>query len=704
MAETKSVAPVDQVVATDPLSLKQAFIKAPESPEAWPAWRARLLEWSELERAKLGTTAYDTKAQAWASSCYAQGFVMLWDHELIDHSTGEWKVNALCDRAERDFGGYDLVVLWNNYPLSGVDERHQIAYYDDLPGGRQALKAAVAQFHARGVRVLVDHKPWVLGAPEGFATVEEAFVELVRDCGLDGIYLDCSDGPADAFREGLAQGAGADKIFISEAPTRLEPFGSEIGCWQQMTDDSTAPGTYRNRWLNRQQIVCESRRYFHDPIRELQRGWMNGGGQVIWENVFGYWSAYSPRCHSWMRLLFPAQRRFAEWFIQGDWQPHVGGGAVNGIYISQWTHAGRTLWTAVNRRGHTIEKALFKLPAQPGCTYVDVISGETYSVLAEKDGVVTLGGYLERDGLAGVLAVPEIDAGLSQFLTAQRERFAWADWQVEPWKGEHRKTELPHVLKQTSPAKPAKEVPSGMLRVPDYEGWMVTRYRMRECGYIAGAVDEKHTYDGFEKICPYSRQAIIKNVALDAFPVTNADFLRFLQETKYQPQNPRNFLKHWRDAKPLPGQEKHPVVYVSLSDARAYAAWAGKRLPREEEWQRAAQGAAQNLWPWGNDFDATRCNSASAGTTPVDAYPTGRTAEGFWDLSGNVWEMTESERTDGHTRYQILKGGCWYQVDNSFWLFDTGARAADWGAKLILLCDGWDRCSTIGFRCAVDLA
>jgi len=232
---------------------------------------------------------------------------------------------------------------------------------------------------------------------------------------------------------------------------------------------------------------------------------------------------------------------------------------------------------------------------------------------------------------------------------------------------------------------------------------MVTRYRMRECGYIAGAVDEKHVYDAMEKVCPYSRTVHIANVALDAFPVTNADFLRFLSATSYRPSDGRNFLKHWRDGKPLPDQERHPVVYVCLPDARAYAAWTGKRLPREEEWQRAAQGTAGNLWPWGADFDATRCNAASSGTTPVDAYPTGRTTDGFWDMSGNVWELTESERTDGHTRYQIIKGGCWHHADNSPWLFDTGARSADWGAKHILLCQAWDRCATIGFRCAIDL-
>lgn len=167
---------------------------------------------------------------------------MLWDHELIDHATGEWKVDALLDRAEREFGGYALVTLWNNYPLSGVGQRHQLACSEELPGGRPALKAAVARFHARGVRVFVDHRPWVRFPVPGYSSVEDDLVDLVRECKLDGISLDCSNGPSDPFRDALAAGAGPDKAFQPLAPPRTDLFGCEVGSWQQMTDDSTAPG------------------------------------------------------------------------------------------------------------------------------------------------------------------------------------------------------------------------------------------------------------------------------------------------------------------------------------------------------------------------------------------------------------------------------------------------------------------------------
>lgn len=699
---------MENVVATDALELAKAFIKAPETPAQWGAWRTQLKDLTAKLKETQGRRLYDAKAQAWASSAYSMGFLMLWDNELICHKSGVWQVDAVCQRAQREFGGYDIVVLWCNYPLSGVDPRHQIAYYDELPGGRAGLKQAVERFHANGIKVLLDHKPWVKGVPEGYTDVEDAFVDLVKECGLDGIYLDCSAGPEESFRRRMEERAGKDKIFVSEAPTPVESLGCEIGCWQQMTDDSAAPGLYLNRLLDRHKIVYESRRYFYDPIRELQRGWMNGGGQVIWENVFGYWAEYSPRCKSWMRLLFPTQRRFASHFIEGEWLPHVGGGAVNGVYVSKWTHNNQEIYTAVNRRGHSLEKVLFKLPAKANCRWVDIVTGQEYSIVSEKDGEVHLAGFFMRDGLAGIIPVAEMSDDLGRFLQGQKERYSSANWTAEPWEREHRKTTLPHTLIQPGVAKPkTKESgglpPCGMVPIPNYEGWMETRYRMRECGYIAGAVDELHVYDAFEKECVYSRKAKVKNVAIDAFPVTNQDFKKFLDASGYRPSDSTGFLKHWSNGVIPPGLENHPVVYVCLEDARAYAKWAGKRIPTEEEWQAAGQGSEKRIWPWGGtELDTKRCNHAGTGTTPVDAWPEGKTPDGVWDMSGNVWELTESERTDGHTRYIILKGGSWYYVENSFWLFDSGARPADWGAKQILLCPGWDRCATIGFRCAVD--
>jgi formylglycine-generating enzyme required for sulfatase activity len=202
----------------------------------------------------------------------------------------------------------------------------------------------------------------------------------------------------------------------------------------------------------------------------------------------------------------------------------------------------------------------------------------------------------------------------------------------------------------------------------------------------------------------FERLVQLRPFAMDAAPVTNRQFAWFLQATGYQPACAENFLRHWVAGRPPAGQEDHPVVYVDLEDARAYARWAGKRLPTEEEWQWAAEGPERLRYPWGNQMRPGACNDGSTGTTtPATAFLEGRSPFGCYDMCGNVWQWTESERSNGTTRFCILKGGCYYRAEGSYWYADGGPQPCNFAAKYILTWPGLDRCATIGFRCVVDV-
>ena len=150
----------------------------------------------------------------------------------------------------------------------------------------------------------------------------------------------------------------------------------------------------------------------------------------------------------------------------------------------------------------------------------------------------------------------------------------------------------------------------------------------------------------------------------------------------------------------LEGKHNHPVVQVSHTDAMAFAAWAGKRLPTEEEWEAAARGASGQFFPWGDRWLADLGNFEAAcfgGTTSVEHYGRkGMSPFGILDLLGNVAEWTSSPHAEqapaqsgrSAERIYILKGGSW---------ITGGTVTAAW--RQIERGKYW--ANTIGFRCAV---
>ncbi|WP_328453949.1 SUMF1/EgtB/PvdO family nonheme iron enzyme [Amycolatopsis sp. NBC_00438] len=224
---------------------------------------------------------------------------------------------------------------------------------------------------------------------------------------------------------------------------------------------------------------------------------------------------------------------------------------------------------------------------------------------------------------------------------------------------------FPHRLAtRVSPQRTIGEPEPDAVVVPAGPYVLTVRYRARETGMYQGApyVDEwKPLPPRLHDARTLQREGeLVTPVAVAVTEVTNAQFAEFVETTGYQPTQPHRFLAH-------SGDKDEPVTYVDLDDARAYCAWRGGRLPTEDEWQLAGE--------------------------------TGRLGRG----TPAVWNWTESEHSDGRTRFVMLKGGSDYRAEGSEWYVEGGRREPAYSVKLLLPGLGLARAATVGFRCAWDV-
>lgn len=204
----------------------------------------------------------------------------------------------------------------------------------------------------------------------------------------------------------------------------------------------------------------------------------------------------------------------------------------------------------------------------------------------------------------------------------------------------------------------------------------------------------------------------VDNFYIDKFELTNGRYLEFVKATNHRvPQNPKNATRNlWQGDTITESLTDRPVVNVDWADAQAYCQWAGKRLPTEAEWEKAAKGTADRRFPWGNVEPTNKhlnFNQQWIGEKtlmPVGSYEAGKSPFGVYDMAGNVWEWVND----------------WYDANYYEKSPAKNPTGPETGTKRVLRGSGWQnetptvriftrvdsdptiRNESTGFRCAMD--
>ena len=694
-----------QIPPPDCMNLHYAWeglLQAGCAPFAHEHWLRDIQHWRAERRIRVAydPARYSLPALQWTQSSFMQPQMMVQDRYFYDPVAGHYTVDRYLDDLEKRYGGIDAVLIWSTYPNMGVDDRNQLQMVESMPGGVEGVRQMVAGFHRRGVRVLFPMMMWDEGTRKPDQDWPDAIAALMKQIDADGVNGDTQDGVPLGFSL-AAEKTGHPLAFQPEVSPSDEDLSWNVMNWGQY-NFPFIPMVDRYKWIETRHMVNISDRWNLDKTDDLQFAFFNGVGWESWENVWGIWIGITPRDAEAARRVATIERAVAPFLVSPDWEPLYPTHNY-GVYASRWPLGNETVWTIVNRTGYSIGGPQMDLPLTPGMRYFDLYHGVELKPLADGQRVV-LSFEMEANGYGAILATPgEPGDAIKTLLRGMAEmtQKPLVDFSHQP-------TILHQSIVEIPSTTPAAEAPAGMVLIPGGPFDFSVRGTEIE-GSASPGVDVQYPWEDSPRRF-HERVMQVHPFFIDKFPVTNAQFKQFLDATRYAPSDSINFLRDWpkNGSKPgsfPPGWDNRPVTWVSLEDARAYARWAGKRLPHEWEWQLAAQGTDGRLYPWGNAWQPAYVPTpdwgrSMRGPDPVDAHPQGASPYGVMDLVGNVWQWTD-EFTDEHTRAAIVRGGEYYQPQGSIWYFPDAVRN-DEHSKLLLMAPGYDRSGGVGFRCVQD--
>ncbi len=673
--------------------------QAPLSKAAFESWLAYIRHWrfEHLIRMGYDGAQYERPELKWTQSSFIQAQMMAEERTFYDPVAGRYTVDEYLAELKKRYGGIDAVLIWPVYPNLGIDDRNQFDLIREMPGGVAGVRAMIEELHRHSVRVLFPYNPWDQGTRPENAPDWETLAKLMAEIGADGVNADTMEAVPPAFR------AASDK---TGHPIAFEPenglnsdtdfaLGWNNLSWGYWKYPFT-PMISKNKWLEPRHMVNVVDRWTRDRVDSLQAAFFNGVGYESWENIFGIWNSFTKRDAETLRRIATIERGFAPLLASPGWEPHTPV-LQFGAFASKFPGERKTLWTFVNRNTFGLSGREIQVAYAPGQHYYDLWHGAELEPQVE-GAAATLSFEMEGEGFGAILATAELSSGERELLEEMRKLSArpLASFSRE-WRF------LPQQVAEIPLTQPAATAPEGMVKIPAGEFNFEVSGIEIEGGNLIG-VDVQMPWEDSPRRS-HRHKMLMQAFFMDRTPVTNSEYKKFLDATHYRPKDDHNFLRDWKDGTYPEGWAAKPVTWVSLEDARAYAAWAHKRLPHEWEWQYAAQGTDGRLYPWGNDWDSAAVPEPNRGrtlTAPADVgtHPKGASPFGVMDLVGNVWQWTD-EYSDPHTRAAVLRGGSTYQPQGAMWYFPQAYQLNEHG-KYLLMSPGVDRSGTVGFRCVVD--
>lgn len=724
----------------------------------WQEGLKKIFQQRELyDVANFDDSLYRRKDLEWIRKAYVIHEIMAWDHKFYDDRDKRYNILDFERRMKPLFGGDDIIGIWPTWPSLGIDQRNQFDLFRDLPGGLKKISEISDSLNLMGSHLFVCYNPWDESTRgEGHLS---GLADIIRESNADGAVLD-TQGASSTELQDAADGVKQGIILYPEGMAVPKDMQGVIA-GRVHNAIYYPPMLNLNKFIKPDFAIFRVTELAKEPVmREFSVAFFNGYGTEL--NIFA--PGMPSNVDDEYRYLGRTTRILRENtsnFTSNNFIPLIKT-TRDSIWVNKWPLLNKTVYTIYSTIPSGYAGELFKVKPKKNFHYVDIWHHKELSPV-KKNGEFFISAqtdafnafWLDTNNEGAVDCIAKFPELLSYRLASDQLDFdASQGTEIRLW------TDIPSYSKKPVVFKSGKNSVQLTSLFGWYEGKFVlqlfdgdeiidervfeikpgtprlisqltstTRYEKAPEGMvkIPGGTFKFHSTHGDDFISypDYNQDSTytMPDYYMDKYPVTNKEFKKFIDATHYQPLDTNNFLKHWINGIIPAGQENYPVVYVSYEDAKAYAQWVGKRLPTEVEWQYAGQTTKLNEWPWiqkkpvtwkSEEITSTlttmkpvgiepgACNLGDGKPYPVGKYKRGVNPNGLYDLSGSVWQLTNDEYQNGSYRYIMMKGGSFFNPSSSWWYVQGGPRPLNYRQYLLRVSQGFERNSTVGFRCVAD--